>query len=273
MDGWIKIYRKLLDWGWYTDSHMVHLFVHFLLKANTEDKCWRGITIPRGSFVTGREILSEETGISQQSIRTCIQRLIDTGEITKKSTNKFTIITVCNYESYQQVPDSVQPTTNQQLTNNQPTTNHNIRIIRNKEDKEKYKKESGEGVVQDLFQDSDKPAKPKPPARGPVKHRYAPDVLMTEMEYSTLVQKYGQDGADWMIKKLDDYKAACGRTYKSDYRAILNWVVKEYQKQTNQMNYGTSEINRQYNQADAQRQRDAEFADYLAKKLGGDGVR
>jgi hypothetical protein len=28
-----------------------------------------------------------------------------------------------------------------------------------------------------------------------------------------------------MIKVLDNYKGASGKTYESDYRAILNWVI------------------------------------------------
>lgn len=68
------------------------------------------------------------------------------------------------------------------------------------------------------------------PTDSTAKHKYAPLVLLTEQEYHKLIETYTQEGADWMIKKLDDYKAARGMTYKSDYRAILNWVVKEYEK-------------------------------------------
>ena len=56
---------------------------------------------------------------------------------------------------------------------------------------------------------------------------------MTESEYNNLVERYSEEGARWMITKLDNYKAARGMVYKSDYRAILNWVVKEWQKELN----------------------------------------
>lgn len=71
--------------------------------------------------------------------------------------------------------------------------------------------------------------KPKKPPK-PSKHKYAEYVLMTEAEYQKLVAAHGEEGAKWMITKLDNYKAARGMTYKSDYRAILNWVVSEYIK-------------------------------------------
>jgi hypothetical protein len=112
---------------------------------------------------------------------------------------------------------------------------------------------------------SPEPIKPKPQRpQKPSKKHYAPEVLMTETEYNTLVSKYGQETADWCITRLDDYKAACGMTYKSDYRAILNWVIKEYYKQ-----HGTTSTDWQPIQPTAKERRDIEFASYIAGKLGG----
>ncbi len=127
----------------------------------------------------------------------------------------------------------------------------------------------GGSTATNLFGDeiTPEPIKPKPQRpQKPSKRHYAPDVLMTETEYNTLVSKYGQEVADWCITKLDDYKAARGMTYKSDYRAILNWVIKEYYKQ-----HGRTSTNWQSNQPTAKEQRDIEFASYIAGKLGGAG--
>lgn len=118
----------------------------------------------------------------------------------------------------------------------------------------------------ELLQPKPKP-KPKPKSAPPGKHRYAENVLMTDEEYRKLADKYGDNGAQWMITKLDNYKAARGMTYKSDYRAILNWVIKEYEKELLQnRNYGTNENWR----PSAKEQRDAEFAQYITEKLSGD---
>ena len=101
MNGWIKLHRKFLTWEWYQNSHMVHLFIHLLLNANHEPCRWQGIEVQRGQLVTGRKKLSDQTGISEQSVRTCLNYLKSTNEIASKSTNKFSIITICNYDSYQ----------------------------------------------------------------------------------------------------------------------------------------------------------------------------
>lgn len=72
-------------------------------------------------------------------------------------------------------------------------------------------------------------AKPSSKPKTDTKHKYADTVKMTETEYGKLVSEYGEDGAKRLVELLDNYKAASGHTYKSDYRAILNWVVEKYQ--------------------------------------------
>jgi len=124
MDGWIKLHRKFSDWEWFDNSEMVHLFIFLLLNANSENGNWRGITIKRGQILTGLHSLNERTGISIQTLRTCLTRLEKTGEINKQSNNQNSIITICNYESYQEKPQksnkqpNKRPTSDQQATNN-----------------------------------------------------------------------------------------------------------------------------------------------------------
>ena len=129
-DRWIKTYEKLLKWEWYGDPNMVATWIHLLLKANWCDKKWRGKTIKRGQLITSRTRLADEVGTSEQQTRTCLERLQSSGEITCEATNRYTIITICNYESYQGAKDMEQPaeqpaktpTNNKQITNKQPTS-------------------------------------------------------------------------------------------------------------------------------------------------------
>lgn len=112
-------------------------------------------------------------------------------------------------------------------------------------------------------------ATPAPvPKKVPKKH-YAETVLMTESEYNNLVDRYTEEGARWMITKLDNYKAARGMTYKSDYRAILNWVVKEWQKELNTKQNGNYNGSSYKSETEyAEEQSDAAFAAYYAARYG-----
>jgi uncharacterized phage protein (TIGR02220 family) len=130
--GFVVFHRKVTEWCWYKKPYMLRLFTHLILMANHRPQQWEGVTVERGQLVTGRLALSEQTGISQQSIRTCLTRLERTGEISVKSTNKFSIITICNYDKYQgqkneanQQSTSNQPAINQQLTTNNNENNEN----------------------------------------------------------------------------------------------------------------------------------------------------
>jgi len=122
-DSYIKLLRKLLDWEWYSDSKMVHIFIHLLLRANFVKGKFQGHEVDRGQLICGYKKLNKDTGISTQSLRTCLNRLISTGEITIKTTNKFSIITIVKYEDYQSFEIKSTRKTTIKLTNEQQTTN------------------------------------------------------------------------------------------------------------------------------------------------------
>ena len=122
--GYIKLYRQMCDWEWYGDANVFRVFLHLLLNAQHEDIRWQGKVIQRGQVVTGRKNLSEILRLSEQQIRTALAKLESTGEITKKSTNEYTIITICKWDNYQVSFNDEQPTNNQRITNEQPTNNH-----------------------------------------------------------------------------------------------------------------------------------------------------
>lgn len=120
-NGWVKIHRQFLEWEWYDDTNTKILFLHLLLKANHKDKKYRGQIVKRGSLLTGRELLSKETGLSVMQVRTSLTKLKSTNEITINSTKKGTEIQVVKYDEYQVVTNEVtnkQPTDNQQVTTN-----------------------------------------------------------------------------------------------------------------------------------------------------------
>ena len=127
--GFISLHRKILNWGWYSDINTCRLFIHCLLKCNYESKQWKGITIERGSFITSLENLSNESCLTIQQTKTALKKLISTNDITSKATNKYTHITVCNYETYQDVNyknnKQNNKRNNKRTTNEQQTNNHN----------------------------------------------------------------------------------------------------------------------------------------------------
>ena len=99
--GFICLSRDLLGWPWYLDINTKVLFVHMLLKANWKEGRFRDITVPRGSFVSSYPHLAEECGLTINELRTALNHLKSTGEITVKTNNKYSLFTVNNYCKYQ----------------------------------------------------------------------------------------------------------------------------------------------------------------------------
>jgi hypothetical protein len=138
-NSYIKMYRGLIGWEWYKNSNMVHLFIHLLLKANYIDGRFQGKEVKRGQLITGRKRLSEDTGISSQSIRTCLTKLKSTNEITIQSTNDYSLITIVKYNDYQDYDKKSTNKSTNKLTNDQPTSNQQVTTIEERKEEKEIK--------------------------------------------------------------------------------------------------------------------------------------
>ena len=98
---WIKLPRTFCDWRWYKDSHMVLLYLHILLHASFSDKEIGEVVIKRGQMLTSYAQLCNNTGLSLQTVRTCIKKLLKTKQIKVLSCKHHTTISVVAYDSFQ----------------------------------------------------------------------------------------------------------------------------------------------------------------------------
>ncbi|MCP4975736.1 MAG: hypothetical protein GY931_06200 [Maribacter sp.] len=133
MQGYIKLHRKLVNWEWYDNPNTLRLFIHLLLKANHKYKKWQGISIERGSFITGYDKLASELNLSKQQIRTSIRKLKSTGEITHQPTPHYSVVTIVNYDSYQCSDNPLTPQATSKATDKQHTTNTQLTPTKNDE--------------------------------------------------------------------------------------------------------------------------------------------
>ena len=99
----IKLDRNILEWGWYQNVNTKVLFLHCLLRANWKPGVWKGQKYERGEFITSIKSLADETGLTEQTVRTALKNLKLTGELTNKTTSKYSVITVNNYDKYQSI--------------------------------------------------------------------------------------------------------------------------------------------------------------------------
>ncbi len=130
--GWIKLHRKLKHWEWFKDVPTCYLFIYLLMEAEYEDIKEKGIIIKRGQLKTSFRKIVSETGLSIQQIRTSLNKLKSTHDITQLSTHDFSLITIENYDKYQDAEMLATQEATQEATYEQHTSNTPI----DKEDKE-----------------------------------------------------------------------------------------------------------------------------------------
>jgi len=135
--GFVKLYRAFLDWEWYDDANTCRLFLHCLLKANHEDKQYRGRTIKRGSFLTGREALAAQTGLTVKQVRRSLEKLKRTNELAIKTSAQGTEIHVNKYDDYQEQGQQK----GQQRANEGPAKGQRRATNKNEKNKKKLKEE------------------------------------------------------------------------------------------------------------------------------------
>lgn len=143
MAGFLNLSRDIIEWGWFKDQNTLHLFIYLLFKANWKDGEYMGQKVTRGQLVTGLKTLAEELGLSIRNVRTALNHLKSTNEVTIKSTNKFSIVTICKYDKWVGIEEKSdkqndsqsdkQLTSNRQATDKQPTTSNKYNNIINQE--------------------------------------------------------------------------------------------------------------------------------------------
>lgn len=162
-DGYIKLHRSITKWEWYTDANTARLFIHLLLTVNHFPQKWRGIVIERGQRVTSYKELSNELRLSERSVRTAINHLKSTHELTLSTTSKYGLYTINNYEKYQEVTLKLTPERHPSDTQATPDRQQSKKDKKDKKDKKEstahfdafwsaYPRKVGKGIAFKSFE-------------------------------------------------------------------------------------------------------------------------
>jgi DNA-binding transcriptional MocR family regulator len=158
MIGFVLLQREIMDWEWYQSPTVSRIYIHLILKVNFIEKKWQGIIIERGQLVTSINSLSSELKLSNQQIRTALEKLVEGNYIIKRTTNNYTLITLVNYDKHQSHNDVLNkrknnPKTIQTQSNSNPTTTTKQRNNGNNINKERVDS-SMETFQKEVFENS-----------------------------------------------------------------------------------------------------------------------
>ena len=97
--GWYKQLRNIPERPWFKDANVVLLYTFLKATAYVADGKYRDVIVRRGSCPTTRAEMMEATGLSYKQVDACLRRLIGYNEIFVKGYNKFSIVTICDYDA------------------------------------------------------------------------------------------------------------------------------------------------------------------------------
>lgn len=203
--GYVKVWRKISDAGWFKNHKLCTLWLWCLMKASHKDHdmivgCQQ-VHLNQGEFIFGLKAASDELAMSVQSIRTLLDFLKTTKNVTIKSTNKFSIVSIVNWNTYQLEENEINNQINKPLTNKQQTTNKPLTTNNNgKNDKNEKNKEY-------------------------IVYGEQKNIQLTEDEYLKLISFHGEILTSKSIQYLSNYKVEKNYKTKSDYLTIKRWVI------------------------------------------------
>ena len=123
MDGWLKLYRSILDSAVFQDAEVLKVWIWLLCNVAFEQHdtiCYgKVIHLKPGQIATGRKKIAQCTDLNETKVYRALIAIKSLGNIEIKSTNKYSIITVVNWDKYQD--ENCKRTANEQQTNSKTT--------------------------------------------------------------------------------------------------------------------------------------------------------
>lgn len=140
-EGWIKLHRCLMDKAIFDNEKLLKVFIWCLLKASRKEReqviGLQKIALEPGQFIYGRKKAAKELNLSGSTIQRYMTHLKNNQTIDIKPNNKFSLVTVVNWELYQMKEEEVNSKMDNKWTTDgqQMDTNKNVKNVKNVKNK------------------------------------------------------------------------------------------------------------------------------------------
>lgn len=200
-NGYIKLYRKITEAWFYKDSEAVHLWIHLLSKARHKDGEFmfnlKRVKLKKGQILTGRKTLAGDTGINESKVKRLLACFKDEELIDQHPTSRYSVITIKNWEQYQQ--------SDQLVTSQRPASDHKQECKNEKNENKLSAFESWNWKEDETFIKWCKAFKEKNPS----------------------FNGFNESFIEEKIEELCDYCRSKGKSYKDYQSALKNWIRNE----------------------------------------------
>lgn len=211
MEGWVHLWRKSIKKGWLKNHKLWVFWTYCLMKASGLDtgeiQGYQEVKLKRGQFIFGLKQASKDLKMGTKSIRTCIIKLQKWGNIGKQSGNRFSIITVLNYNNYNPLANEKGKQKGKRVASKWQTSGKQV-----------ASQASKKGNIKEGIKEREEGKESK--------ERYKDFVLLSQNEYKKLISQFGEKTTNHYIERLNNYIGSKGKSYKSHYYTLLNWIDK-----------------------------------------------
>ena len=106
MEGYIKLARKITNSSVFDNPYLLKIWIWILCKSTHKEYSQmvglQEIHLKKGQLIFGRKKAAEQLKMKESNVYKLIKTLEKMGRITINSNNKFSLISVVNWETYQE---------------------------------------------------------------------------------------------------------------------------------------------------------------------------
>lgn len=219
--GFIKLSDDLPNWAWYGDNNTLSVYIRLLIGAVWRETEYQNTTLQRGQIATTLPKIAKENGITERQARTILDRLKATGRVSVKTTSKFSIITLNNYDcAFENVSQSDRQMSGERQTacqsNVRPTLFNTD--IQNTEEQNTRASDAVSNVLETAVREYNKICKSLEPLTGELSYHQGRLVVEAFKEL------HGVSFAEYFLRvEASDYLT--GRTSRG-YKTDFNWLIR-----------------------------------------------
>ena len=211
--GWIKLHRKLLDSRVFANEGLLRLWIYCLCRANHEPnyvdiytgKGKTEVKVNPGEFIFGRKSVSKDLKVNPSTLYKRMQKLENIGNINIQSNTHYSIVSICNWDIYQnkdldKEQGKEQPSNNQVTGKEQPSnTDKNDKNVKNEKN------------ISPLISDYSNIKKMEEP--------------LTKEQGEILIKEYGKNNVEQILLQMENWKPLTKKN-KSANLTAQNWLKR-----------------------------------------------
>ncbi len=135
--GYIKLWRKTLNSPVWQNPNLFRFWAWCLMKASHKERValvgFQKVPLLPWQFIFGRKKAAAETGLSEKTVRTCLECLKTLGNVAIKTASKFSVLTVVNWDFYQDESNkgAIKTASKGPANGQQEATDKNVKNVKN----------------------------------------------------------------------------------------------------------------------------------------------